>query len=236
MFWGKEKKEGKKKSSFREWSESLVVAIAGALILRTFVIQAFKIPSSSMEETLLVGDFLFVNKFIYGTHIPFTEKRILQFRDPKRGDVIVFRYPFRKRDFIKRCIAVEGDTIQVNNKLVYVNRKELQEPYAHHSDANLYDSHLRMDPEGYQRTWEQGGFRQGGMTRDNFGPVVVPKDHLFMMGDNRDNSDDSRFWGPLHKKFIKGKAIILYWSWKKHIPFYRMWEKVRWLRIGKLIQ
>jgi signal peptidase I len=234
-FWRKENTL-KKKSVFWEWTESLVVAIIGALFLRTFVIQAFKIPSSSMEETLLVGDFLFVNKFIYGTRIPLRENRFLEFQEPKSGHVIVFRYPFRKRDFIKRCVAVSGDTVQIINKLVYVNGKPLEESYARHDDPNIYTSSIKLEPGEYQKTWETGGFKQVGMTRDNFGPVIIPEDYYFMMGDNRDNSDDSRFWGPLHKKFIKGRAFILYWSWKKWVPFYRMWEKVRWTRIGRLIR
>ena len=235
-FRGKEKGKMKKKSAYREWTESIFIALLGALILRTFVIQAFKIPSGSMEETLLVGDFLFVNKFIYGTQIPFTELHILKLRDPIPGDVIVFRYPFRKRDFIKRCVAVEGDTIEIINKTVYVNGTPLEEPYARHNDPHIYPPTQYMKPKQYQKTWEEGGFKQLGISRDNFGPVVVPEDHFFMMGDNRDNSDDSRFWGPLHKKYLKGKALILYWSWKKWVPFYRMWEKVRWMRIGKLIR
>ncbi|MEJ2695656.1 MAG: signal peptidase I [Candidatus Sulfobium sp.] len=185
-------------------------------MIRTFVIQAFKIPSGSMIPTLLVGDHLLVNKFVLGTpvDIPFTNIHLFHMpglRDPHRGDVIVFKYPEDpKRDFIKRVIGVEGDTVASRNKVIYVNGRKLAEPYVQHVDNSI---------------------KPGGIDpRDNFGPITVPKGDVFVMGDNRDESYDSRYWGFVEDDQIKGKAIIIYWSWdgNKH------W--VRFDRIGKLIR
>lgn len=251
----------RKKSPFRDWAESITIAVVSALILRAFAVQAFKIPSGSMEKTLLIGDFLMVNKFLYGTkkgdlllvnffresragralHLPqgqhpFLDSRILAVRQPKRGDVIVFKYPFANRDFIKRCVGLPGDTIEIRNKILYVNGVSVNEPHAIHRDRMVMPG-LTLEPERYQETWQRGEFVQvGRMSRDNFGPVVVPLDSYFMMGDNRDNSEDSRFWGPLHSRFIKGKALVIYWSWRKEIPLWRFWKKIRWRRITNLIR
>jgi signal peptidase I len=198
-----------KESKLWEYTKAIITALILALIIRTFVVQAFKIPSGSMLPTLLIGDHILVNKFIYGTKIPFTDKRILQFTKPKRGDIIVFRYPEDpSRDFIKRVIAVEGDIIGGMNKKVVVNRQILDEPYVQHTDNSKI-----------------GGVEQ----RDNFGPFIVPKNKYFVMGDNRDQSYDSRFWGYVDINDIRGKAFIIYWSWDntKKLP--------RLNRIGKLI-
>ncbi len=182
------------KSQTREWIESIVIALILALFIRTFVVQAFKIPSGSMEPTLLIGDHLLVSKFIYGTKIPFTDIKVLPLKEPERGDVIVFIYPVDpSKDFIKRVIGLSGDKVEVINKKVYVNDKPIEDIHAHHAD-NL------IIPKGSE-------------SRDNFGPVTVPKDSLFVMGDNRDRSYDSRFWGFVNKSEIKGKAFIIYWSW-----------------------
>jgi signal peptidase I len=200
----------KKKSKLREYAEAIIVALILALIIRAFVVQAFKIPSGSMKPTLLVGDHILVLKFIYGTKIPFTDKRILVFTEPKRGDIIVFRYPQDPtRDFIKRVIGVGGDVVEERNKVVYINGKPLHEPYVQHTDNDIRP--LSKD------------------VRDNFGPVYVPEGKLFVMGDNRDQSYDSRYWGFVDMKDVKGKAFIIYWSWDrtKHLP--------RLNRIGKLI-
>jgi len=176
-----------------EYVDSGLIAVLLALVIRTFVVQAFKIPSSSMEKTLLIGDHLLVNKFIYGTHIPFTDNEILRLRDPKRGDIIVFKYPLNtRRDFIKRCVGVPGDTIEIKDKVLLVNGYAQDEPYVIHRDLDLYP-------------------RATGNPRDNFGPVTVPPNAYFMMGDNRDYSADSRFWGFLPHKLIKGKAWAIYW-------------------------
>jgi signal peptidase I len=186
-------KEKSNRNIFQEYSEALVVAIILAILIRALVVQAFKIPSSSMEPTLLVGDHILVSKFIYGIRIPFTDARWPHFKDPKMGDVIVFIYPEdRTKDFIKRVIAVGGDTVEVRNKHVFVNGKEVVIPQARALTRVViprYDS-----------------------PRDNYGPVTVPKDHLFVMGDNRDYSQDSRFWGFVPVKDVKGEAFLIYYS------------------------
>jgi len=198
----------KKKSVAREYAEALVFAVVLVLFLRAFVIQAFRIPSGSMKNTLLVGDFLFVNKFIYGPKIPFTDYRLPGIRKPRPGDIIVFKAPIgEQKDFIKRCIAVEGQTIEIRNKVVYVDGVRLDEPYVVHTDP-----------------------RDSVPIRDNFGPYTVPPGHIFMMGDNRDDSHDSRYWGALDIKRVKGKAMFLYFSWdkQKHLPrFSRMFDLVK---------
>jgi signal peptidase I len=209
-----ENPQKKKKSQLRDWTEALIVAAILALIIRTFVVQAFKIPSGSMEDTLLIGDHLLVNKFIYGTHLPFTDEPILQVREPERGDIIVFEFPedkdksyFERRDFIKRVIGLPGDTVEIRSKNVYVNGERYITPEAVYKDGNLTAG-----------------------PRDNMPPVKVPEDKYFVMGDNRDRSYDSRFWGFVDASAIKGLAFIKYWSWdsKEFMP--------RWNRIGRLIE
>lgn len=187
-----------------------------ALVIRAFVVQAFKIPSGSMLQTLLIGDHILVSKFIYGTpiDIPFTNITMFRmpgFKKPQHGDVIVFKYPEDpSRDFIKRVIAVEGDMIESRDKKILVNGKSINEPYAQHTDNST---------------------RMGGMEpRDNFGPYLVPKNKVFVMGDNRDQSYDSRYWGYVDMKELRGKAFIIYWSWDgiKKMP--------RLGRMGKLVR
>ncbi len=214
------------------WTKVLIVV----LLVRFFVIHPFRIPSGSMQSTLLVGDFLLANKFIYGLKIPWTSHWFCRFVDPKRGDIIVFRYPLEKKDFIKRCIAVGGDVVEIRQKKVYVNGEELVEPYANISDPRTYSG---LNYEGdYQRSWESGKFLRYRHVRDNFGPVTIPEEHLFMLGDNRDNSSDSRFWGPLPVDQIKGKAMIIYFSYEP--PWYSIFrnaaKNVRWSRIGDIIR
>ena len=200
-----------KKELVWEYTKAVVTALLLALFIRAYFIQAFKIPSGSMIPTLLIGDHILVNKFIYGTTLPLSDRRVLVFRKPEKGDIIVFKYPEdRKRDFIKRVIAVEGDVIESKNRVIYVNGKAVDEPYAQHTDTSL---------------------RPGGIEpRDNFGPHIVPKEKYFMMGDNRDQSYDSRYWGYVDMKDIRGEALIMYWSWdgKNHWP--------RFERIGRLVK
>lgn len=200
--------EIKRKSIVREYAEALLFAVVLVLILRAFVIQAFRIPSGSMKNTLLVGDFLFVNKFIYGPRIPFTDYRLPGIRDPKPGDVIVFSAPIGEgKDFIKRCIAVEGQTVEIKDKHFYVDGVRLDEPYVIHSDP-----------------------RNIGPPRDEMHRFTIPPGHLFMVGDNRDDSHDSRYWGPLSMDRVKGKAIFLYFSWdsERHLPrFGRFFDLVK---------
>ncbi len=226
----------KRKSRLRAEIEGWAKVIAIVLLIRFFVIHPFRIPSGSMENTLLIGDFLLANKFIYGLKVPWTNRWICRFKDPKRGDIIVFRYPLEGKDFIKRCIAVEGDVVEIKNKKVYVNGTRLVETYVEHSDRRTYPA-LKREKD-YQRAWEDRHFLRLPYARDNFGPVTIPEDHLFMLGDNRDNSSDSRFWGPLHTNRIKGKAMVIYFSYKP--PWYSVFKNivknVRWKRIGDLIR
>ena len=201
----------KKKSGLRENIEAILVAIVLALFIRTFVIQAFKIPSGSMKETLLIGDHILVNKFIYGVKIPFLQTTIVPVKNPKRGDIVVFKFPEDpSKDFIKRVIGVAGDVVEVRDKQVYVNNKRLNHDYGIHTDSYVFPSTVQP--------------------RDNFGPVVIPNKSLFVMGDNRDQSYDSRFWGFVDLKDVKGKALMIYWSWDKEN------FGVRWKRIGHLLK
>ncbi len=186
-----------------EWVDTGIVALILSFFIMTFIIQAFEIPSGSMRNTLIEGDHLFVTKFIYGTHIPFTEKVIWKIKKPRRGDIIVFKSPTEpEKDFIKRCIGLPGDKIEIKDKKVYVNDEHLDESYTIYMDSHIYTKESSFLSKSYQ-------------VRDNFGPIVVPQGYYFMMGDNRDSSCDSRFWGPLPRKYIKGKALFLYWPLKR---------------------
>ncbi|MGM0568706.1 MAG: signal peptidase I [Elusimicrobiota bacterium] len=186
-------------TEMKEWMNAGLWAVVIAFFVMSFIVQAFKIPSASMEDTLKIGDHLFVNKFIYGIRIPFQrEKRILTIREPKRGDLIVFEYPRDlSKDFIKRVIATGGEEIEIIDKNVYVDGEKLNEPYVVHKDPNIYPQAPYLPRERRYR--------------DNFGPLEVPEGEYFVMGDNRDFSSDSRSWGPLKRKYIKGKALFRYW-------------------------
>ena len=234
-----------KKSKFREYSEAIIIAVILALLIRTFVVQAFKIPSGSMKQTLLVGDQILVNKFLYGMKIPFTDTRFFILRPPQRGDIIVFSFPQNKekeecmsftanvasrfshvwsnksllylfkddcRDFIKRVIGVGGDKIEIKNKVVYVNDIALVEPYT------IFNSDRAGEP--------------ATVPKDNFGPVIVPRNKFFVMGDNRDNSHDSRFWGYVDINEIKGEAFMIYWSWDSREKWL---NKIRWSRLVNIV-
>ncbi|MCX7956980.1 MAG: signal peptidase I [Endomicrobia bacterium] len=210
----------------REWGETGWSTLFIVAVIMYCVIQAFKIPTGSMRMTLREGDFLFVNKFIYGIKIPFTEKRILKIKQIKRGDIVVFDCPpsalsYEERenkiqkDFIKRCVGLPGDKIEIRDKVLYVNDMPQNEPYINFEDQdNIYQTQkFFKTQEEYQRAWEEGRFVEISMyfVRDNFGPVIVPPGHYFMLGDNRDKSFDSRFWGPLAEKYIKGAPLVVYW-------------------------
>ena len=202
-----------KKSKGREIAETLIIALAIALFVRTFVVQAFKIPSSSMEPTLLVGDHLLVNKFIYGIRIPVIGEKIVPFSAPRRGDVIVFIYPGdRSKDFIKRVIGLPGEKVEFKDRKIYINDRLIEDPWG---------VYRRDNP-----SWRPSA-------SDNYGPEVVPPDALFVMGDNRDNSQDSRFWGFVPLDDVLGKAFIMYWSW--YWDDGSLLPTVRWGRIGHLI-
>jgi signal peptidase I len=250
----------KEKSQFREYAESIIFAIVLAIVMRQFVVQAFKIPSGSMEETLLIGDHILVNKFLY------------HFTSPERFDVIVFKYPWEDdRDFIKRVIALPGDRVQVRNKVVYVNEQPLQEPYAQYTalhgrdenfgpvvipkkgdtieireDKQLYlNGELIPIPPGRFYPRDHGAaltgfevfygalFPAGITLQQSAGPFVVEHDYYFTLGDNRDNSKDSRYWGFVQDRRIRGKAFFIYWSWNRNGNFV---DHVRWDRLGKLLE
>ncbi len=228
------------KSFWRRHTESIFWTLVVVLLLRAFVVQAYVIPSESMEQTLLPGDFLLVAKFVYGLQIPYTPYKILGFHRPGRGDVVVFNYPLNlRRDFVKRCVAVAGDTVEVRHKRLYVNGKPVQEPYVQHTDPREFPPvYMEMDDgmqRRYQQAWEHRRFLEDPRVRDNFGPVVVPRGTIFVMGDNRDNSSDSRFWGPLPLNLVKGKPLIIYFSWDPHGPWWKLWERIRWRRMFRLL-
>ena len=206
----------KTKSIFREYAEAIFIALLLALFIRTFIIQAFKIPSGSMEKTLLIGDHILVSKFTYGIHVPniipflnikLFDDIVLFQKVPKHNDIIVFRYPKNEsRDFIKRVIGLPGDVLELRQQKVYINEKLIEEEHAQHTD---FPQKERLVP------------------RDDFGPILVPPEHLFMMGDNRENSQDSRFWGFLDINKVKGKALVIYWSWN---------AKENWVRFDRFGQ
>jgi signal peptidase I len=184
-----------RKSTIREYFESIVIAVILALFVRTWVVQAFKIPTGSMENNLLIGDHLLVNKFVFGP--TGAERAVLPVRDIRRGDIVVFKYPVEpERDFIKRVIGLPGDTIELRAKKVYVNGQPQDEPYVHFL------------------TMSDGGEVTSMDVRERYGPVTVPPDQYFVMGDNRDNSQDSRYWGYLPRSYVKGKAMMIYWSYE----------------------
>jgi signal peptidase I len=202
-----------KKKFIKEYLEPIVIAVLIALFIRAFIVQAFKIPSSSMEPTLLVGDHIFVNKFIYGVKIPFTEKKYFQFNKPKRGDVIVFIFPKdRSKDFIKRVIGTEGEKVEINRNKIYINDKLINDPWGHYDEKTAW---INLQ------------------SADKYGPEIVPKNSLFVLGDNRDNSQDSRFWGFVNVNAVKGNAFIIYFSLDWFAQ--NMMDKIRWIRLGKLI-
>lgn len=192
-------------SRTREYIEAFAIAIVLALFIRAYIMQAYKIPSGSMLETLQIGDHLLANKFLYGVTLPFGDKRILEVRAPRRGDIIVFKYPEDEtKNFIKRIIGEPGDTIEIINKQVFLNGERYDLPAAQHKDSTIYPAELNP--------------------RDNMGKVTVPPDSYFMMGDNRDHSLDSRYWGFVHRDKIMGKAVVIYWSWGGE----------HWVRLGRI--
>lgn len=179
--------------------KSLLIAVILAVVIKTSIVEAYKIPSSSMEDTLLVGDFLIANKFVYGARLPFVDWRLPAIDDPQQGDVVIFKWPGDGvTNYIKRCVAVGGQKVEIVDKVLYVDGKVFPNP----PHAKFTDDHIRPRPG------------VGDQSRDNWGPYVVPKDCYFMMGDNRDNSYDSRFWGPVKEDLVLGEALMIHWSWE----------------------
>ncbi|NPV13971.1 signal peptidase I [candidate division WOR-3 bacterium] len=265
------------KRFFREWTP-VIIAV---LLIRSFLVEAFMVPTGSMEDTILVGDFMLVNKFVYGVKIPFTDRTLIPVSSPKRGDIVIFRFPvdpdmpvdslhpnryarifpswlpllplfwdkqtnfftwYTPRNFVKRCVAVAGDTVEVRNKELFINGKKVVAPYAVHKFYyTLPPLPQELKPD-FQHLWENRSFYRSELSpyvRDNFGPVVVPEGHIFAMGDNRDNSEDSRFWGPLPLRYLRGKPLVLYFSSSAAPNIARIiispWA-IRFNRIGRLVR
>ena len=207
-----------RKSVWKEYLEAIAIAVLLALFIRTFVVQAFKIPSGSMLPTLQIGDHLLVNKFLYGVKNPFTGNILIPFGKPNHGDVVVFRFPQdRSVDYIKRVVGVSGDTIVIKNKKVLVNDKVVEEIHAQYTSDSIVPA--ATGP------------------RDNFGPIKVPEGKIFVMGDNRDNSYDGRFWGFVDQRDVLGKASIIYWSWNIDTSLFSLqrFTTIRWGRFGNII-
>jgi signal peptidase I len=200
----------KPKSKLREYIEAILLAVVIAFFIRTFVIQAYKIPSGSMKPTLLIGDHLLVSKFNYGVRLPILRSMLIPVGQPKRGDIVVFIYPEdRSKDFIKRLIGLPGDTIEIRDKKIFINGLPWNDSHGVYTDNQVIPGTVQP--------------------RDNMGPVTVPEDTLFVMGDNRDESYDSRFWGFVPMKDVLGKALIIYWSWDRED------HGVRWSRMGSIL-
>ena len=216
--------------TLREYAEALIVALLLALFIRGFVVQAFKIPSESMLDTLLVGDHLLVTKFTYGIQWPFSDKVAVPMGDPKRGEIIVFRYPVDPdKDFIKRVIGVPGDVVEIKAKQVFVNGQLQEEPFVRHTEPvavpNPHMPEVNQDPDKY---FDRNSFT---WKRDWMPKTTVPAGQYFVMGDNRDHSYDSRFWGFVSREAIRGRALIIYWSWD-----FTNGLTIRWDRLGHMVR
>jgi signal peptidase I len=247
------------KNLVREWAP-VIIAV---LVIRSFVVEAFMVPTGSMLNTILIGDMMLVNKFVYGVKLPFTDKTLIPLSSPKRGDIVIFRFPldpdvpigasrifpaklpllplfwsktkgffqwYTPLSLIKRCVALAGDTVEYRNKQLYVNGKLQVEPYVQHVDSRTFPG---LEGIGsLQRRWERHDFFRTELSayvRDQFGPIVVPAGCIFVMGDNRDESADSRYWGFVDLNDVEGKAFIIYWSWNTED------QNLRWKRIGNLL-
>jgi signal peptidase I len=193
--------EPQKTSTAREYLEAIVIAVLFLGFTNSFVIKTFFIPSGSMEETLLVGDHLFVNRYIFGGAPTAFEQKLLPLRAPRRGDIVIFRSPKQPTvDLVKRLVALPGDTVQAIDKQLYVNNQRVEDStYVVHKDPHTFSDRPGVDLERRQR--------------DNFGPLTVPEDYYFCLGDNRDQSYDSRYWGPVPRRYLKGRAFLVYWSY-----------------------
>jgi len=217
-----------------EWLKSIALAFVMFLIIRTFIVEAFRIPTGSMESTLLVGDFLLVNKAVYGAQVPGTQIRLPAFDRPRRGDIVVFVPPHEPgKNYVKRLVGLPGDTLEMRNKVLYINGVPQKEPYVRHTDPNgdIAVPSMLM----WQRNYLAPGVNPSTYrpTRDNWGPIVVPPGKYFVLGDNRDDSEDSRYWGFVDEAAIKGQPLFIYYSFDPNAMRPFPWlTQIRWDRIG----
>ena len=215
-----------------EWIKSIVVAFTLFLVIRTFLVEAFRIPTGSMENTLLVGDFLLVNKAVYGAQLPLTQMRLPAFTDPQRGDIVVFVPPHEPgKNYVKRLVGLPGDTLAMRDKVLYLNGRALDEPYTHHNDpGDGFASRMYWQCDYLATPVRRDRCRP---TRDNWGPIVVPSGKYMVLGDNRDDSEDSRYWGFVERASIKGRPLFIYYSFDgttlRPVPWL---TGIRWNRIG----
>lgn len=219
-----------------EWLKSLAIAFMLFLVIRSFAVEAFRIPTGSMEGTLLVGDFLLVNKAVYGAQVPGTAVRLPAFGEPERGDVVVFTPPHEpNKNYVKRLVGLPGDTLHMRDKVFFRNGQIVPEPYAQHGDPlDAYDPRMQWQIEYLSGMSDRSGYRP---TRDNWGPLIVPDDRYFVLGDNRDDSEDSRYWGLVEAETLKGKPLFVYYSFDPRPLSHAPWlTDIRWDRIGGSIQ
>ncbi len=221
----------------REWAKSIAIAVLLFLVIRTFIVEAFKIPTGSMENTLLVGDWLLVNKAVYGAKVPFTGLHVPAFDEPERGDIVVFRYPLNPSEsYVKRVVGVSGDRIAMRDGVVFVNGEPERRDYIRHiqPETDYYDPQFEWQRSHLAPDVDATAYRP---TRDNFGPIIVPEGNFFVMGDNRDNSLDSRYWGFVERDLIKGQPLFIYYSYdaEKLRPLPWLTE-IRWGRLGHLVR
>lgn len=232
------------KKEIRSWFVVIIIVFA----LKATFVEAYVIPTPSMEQTLLVGDAVLTNRFVYGVKIPIPllgkQIPVIPGAQPQHGDIVAFLSPFENMNVVKRCIAQAGDTVEIVDKTVYVNGKKMNEPYVISTDERAYRAYA-CDRTMYQERWENAELAElfGIHVRDNFGPVVVPHNHIFVMGDNRDVSYDSRYWGPLHTKYLKGKPLLIFFSLNpgdeasgvSDLLKFWQWKGIRLMRIGKAV-
>jgi len=219
-----------------EWLKSLTIAVALFLLIRSFAVEAFRIPTASMERTLLVGDFLLVNKAAYGAQVPGTAMRLPAMGRPERGDVVVFTPPHEPtKNYVKRLVGLPGDTLSMRDKVLFRNGEIVYEPYVQYGDPmDVFDPRMRWQVE---HLVEVPGQREYRPTRDNWGPIVVPEDSYFVLGDNRDDSEDSRYWGLVQASTLKGKPLFVYYSFEPRPLSQAPWiTEIRWDRIGGAIE
>jgi signal peptidase I len=218
-----------------EWIRSFLIAVGLFLLIRTFLVEAFRIPTGSMENTLLVGDFLLVNKAVFGASVPGSSRRLPAFSEPRRNDIVVFVPPHEAgKNYVKRLVGMPGDTLEMHSKTLYLNGRPLDEPFVRHSDPHdIYSTGM---------FWQCDYAPVGALgetcrpTRDNWGPVVVPADRLFLLGDNRDDSEDSRYWGFVERAAVKGTPLFIYYSFDPALPRPLPWiSGIRWSRLGSRV-